>query len=144
MAVRSELLSTGRHEFRRATILGRVALYEHRLGPGGTQANCDVMHAAMMGEQDHLHPGRDVGQNVEHGGGAVAAGDVPSPLAGKVVSIDVKLGQQVEANAQLLTLEAMKMNTYVFAPAAGTVKEILVHPGDAVEEGRVLVKMSCA
>jgi len=79
-----------------------------------------------------------------HGGGAVAAGDVPSPLAGKVVSIDVKPGQQVEANAQLLTLEAMKMNTYVFAPAAGTVKEILVHPGDAVEEGRVLVKMSCA
>lgn len=77
-----------------------------------------------------------------HGGAAVAAGDVPSPLAGKVVSIEVKPGQQVEANAQLLTLEAMKMNTYVFAPAAGTVKEILVLPGDAVEEGRVLVKMS--
>jgi biotin carboxyl carrier protein len=75
-----------------------------------------------------------------HGG--TAAGDVPSPLAGKVVSIDVKPGQQVAANAQLLTLEAMKMNTYVFAPAAGTVNEILVTPGDAVEEGQVLVKMS--
>jgi len=74
--------------------------------------------------------------------GPAAAGDVPSPLAGKVVSIDVKPGQQVEANAQLLTLEAMKMNTYVFAPGAGTVKEILVNPGDAVEEGQVLVKMS--
>lgn len=76
------------------------------------------------------------------GGPAAAAGDVPSPLAGKVVSLDVKPGQQVEANAQLLTLEAMKMNTYVFAPAAGTVQEILVTPGDAVEEGQVLVKMS--
>lgn len=74
--------------------------------------------------------------------GPAAAGDVPSPLAGKVVSIDVKPGQQVEANAQLLTLEAMKMNTYVFAPGAGTVKEILVQAGDAVEEGQVLVKMS--
>jgi biotin carboxyl carrier protein len=74
--------------------------------------------------------------------GAAAAGDVPSPLAGKVVSIDVKPGQQVEANAQLLTLEAMKMNTYVFAPGGGTVNEILVSPGDAVEEGQVLVKMS--
>jgi biotin carboxyl carrier protein len=76
------------------------------------------------------------------GSGPAVAGDVPSPLAGKVVAIDVKPGQQVEANAQLLTLEAMKMNTYVFAPAAGTVKEVLVHPGDAVEEGQVLVKMS--
>jgi biotin carboxyl carrier protein len=36
----------------------------------------------------------------------------------------------------------MKMNTYVFAPAAGTVKEILVAPGDAVAEGQVLVKIS--
>ena len=77
-----------------------------------------------------------------HHGGPAAAGDVPSPLAGKVVSIDVKPGQQVAANAQLLTLEAMKMNTYVFAPAGGTVNDILVSPGDAVEEGQVLVKMS--
>lgn len=74
--------------------------------------------------------------------GVAAPGDVPSPLAGKVVSIDVQPGQQVEAGAQLLTLEAMKMNTYVFASAAGTVKEILVAPGDAVAEGQVLVRMS--
>ena len=71
-----------------------------------------------------------------------APGDVPSPLAGKVVSIDVQPGQKVEAGAQLLTLEAMKMNTYVFAPAAGTVKEVLVKPGDAVNEGQALIKMS--
>ena len=74
--------------------------------------------------------------------GAAAPGDVPSPLAGKVVSIDVQPGQPVEAGAQLLTLEAMKMNTYVFAPAAGTVKEILVAAGDAVNEGQALVRMS--
>jgi glutaconyl-CoA/methylmalonyl-CoA decarboxylase subunit gamma len=75
-------------------------------------------------------------------GTAAGPGDVPSPLAGKVVSIDAQPGQKVEAGAQLLTLEAMKMNTYVFAPAAGTVKEVLVAAGDAVEEGQVLVKLS--
>jgi len=68
-------------------------------------------------------------------------GVVPSPLAGKIVSIEVTQGQHVEANQQLLTLEAMKMNTYVFAPHAGTVESVLVKPGDAVEEGHGLVRL---
>lgn len=75
-------------------------------------------------------------------GGPAMAGDVTSPLAGKVVSIDVTIGSRVEANTQLLTLEAMKMNTYIFAPAAGAVKEILVNSGDAVEEGQILIRIS--
>jgi biotin carboxyl carrier protein len=70
-----------------------------------------------------------------------APGVVPSPLAGKVVSIEVQPGQQVETNQQLLTLEAMKMNTYVFAPHAGKVQSILVKPGDAVEEGHGLIRL---
>ena len=71
-----------------------------------------------------------------------SGGAVPSPLAGKVVSVEVKPGQHVQANQQLLTLEAMKMNTYVFAPHAGTVEEILVKAGDAVEEGHGLLRLS--
>ncbi len=77
-----------------------------------------------------------------HASSAAAPGDVPSPLAGKVVSIDVQLGQKVEANQQLITLEAMKMNTYIFAPNAGTVETILVKEGDPVEEGQSLIKLS--
>jgi len=69
------------------------------------------------------------------------AGDVPSPLAGKVVSIDVKIGQVVEEGAQVATVEAMKMNTYIFAPRGGTVAAILVNPGDGVEEGAALLRL---
>jgi biotin carboxyl carrier protein len=68
-------------------------------------------------------------------------GDVPSPLAGKVVSIDVNAGQTVAAGQQVATVEAMKMNTFVFAPAAGTVAAVLVAPGDGVEEGTVLLRL---
>lgn len=69
-------------------------------------------------------------------------GDVPSPLSGKVVSIDVKEGQVVAEGQQLLTLEAMKMNTYINAPKAGKVEKILVHPGDLVQEGQPLIKLT--
>lgn len=66
-------------------------------------------------------------------------GDVLSPLAGRVVSIDCKVGDKVEAGAQLVTIEAMKMNTYVNAHCAGTIAAIHVKPGDGVEEGQPLV-----
>lgn len=72
---------------------------------------------------------------------ASGPGDVPSPLAGKIVSIDVKIGQQVEEGAQVATVEAMKMNTYIYAPKAGAVSAILVNPGDGVEEGTALLRI---
>lgn len=68
-------------------------------------------------------------------------GDVASPLAGRVTAIIVQPGQEVKENDHLLTLEAMKMNTFVFAPKAGKVVEVLVAVGSAVEEGQVLVKL---
>jgi biotin carboxyl carrier protein len=73
--------------------------------------------------------------------GPAPTGAVPSPLAGKVVSIDVKPGQTVTEGQQLLTLEAMKMNTFVYASKAGTVAAVHVHPGDAVEEGAALLTL---
>jgi biotin carboxyl carrier protein len=73
---------------------------------------------------------------------AAGAGAVLSPLAGKVVSIDVKPGQSVAAGTQLLTLEAMKMNTFVYASKPGTVAKVHIAPGDAVEEGAALVTLN--
>jgi biotin carboxyl carrier protein len=70
---------------------------------------------------------------------AAGEGGVPSPLAGKVVSIDVPVGAEVTAGQQVITLEAMKMNTVVSAPAGGTVKAVHVAAGDSVEEGQALL-----
>ncbi len=66
-------------------------------------------------------------------------GGVPSPLAGRVTAINVQAGQEVKEGDHLLTLEAMKMNTFVMAPRAGKVQEVKVAVGTAVEEGQVLV-----
>jgi biotin carboxyl carrier protein len=56
-----------------------------------------------------------------------------------VVSIDVPIGAEVTAGQQVITLEAMKMNTVVSAPAGGTVKAVHVAAGDSVEEGQALL-----
>jgi pyruvate carboxylase len=53
----------------------------------------------------------------------------------------VAAGQQVKEGDHLLTLEAMKMNTFVFAPRAGKVAEVKVSVGAAVEEGQPLVRL---
>jgi biotin carboxyl carrier protein len=66
-------------------------------------------------------------------------GEVRSPLHGKIVSIDVTVGQAVEEGTKVVTLEAMKMNTYVFAPKAGKVISIAAAAGTAVEEGGLLL-----
>jgi biotin carboxyl carrier protein len=69
-------------------------------------------------------------------------GAVTSPLAGRVVTIDCKVGQKVAVGTQLVTVEAMKMNTFVYSASDGTVSSIEVNPGDAVEEGQALVVIS--
>jgi biotin carboxyl carrier protein len=71
-----------------------------------------------------------------------APGDVVSPLAGKLVAYDVKAGDTVKEGAQVATVEAMKMNTYIYAPKAGKVTETLITPGEGVEEGTVLLRIA--
>ena len=72
---------------------------------------------------------------------AAGAGDIPSPLAGKVVSLDVAPGTAVKAGDQIMTLEAMKMNTIIYAPSAGTITAFCVSAGDTVQEGQPLAKI---
>jgi biotin carboxyl carrier protein len=63
-------------------------------------------------------------------------------LAGKVVAIDTKVGDAVKEGDQILTLEAMKMNTYIYADRAGKIASINVAVGDGVEEGQALVTIA--
>lgn len=71
----------------------------------------------------------------------VAAGAevVSAPMPGKIMSIKVTVGQQVKAGDLILVLEAMKMENEIFCGASGTVKEIRVGEGAAVNPGDALV-----
>lgn len=74
--------------------------------------------------------------------GSTGPGDVPCPLGGRVVAIDAQPGQEVKEGDRLLTVETMKMNTFICAPKAGKVAEILVAIGDAVDEGCILARIT--
>lgn len=62
--------------------------------------------------------------------------DLPSPLAGVIVSISVSAGQQVSHGQEVAVIEAMKMKTSVVAHKDGTVKDIAVKLKDAVDAGQ--------
>ncbi|MBY0460182.1 MAG: pyruvate carboxylase, partial [Gemmataceae bacterium] len=60
---------------------------------------------------------------------------VAAPMPGAVGAVAVAPGDEVAAGAKLLTLEAMKMETTLYAERAGKVAEVLVRPGVPVEGG---------
>jgi len=75
------------------------------------------------------------------GEGKAAAGPAPlrAPMPGLVVRILVEQGHSVGAGQGLVVLEAMKMENELKATAAGSVSQVHVHPGAAVEKGQLLV-----
>ena len=66
--------------------------------------------------------------------------EVRAPMPGMVLRIAVEAGQEVTTGETLLVLEAMKMENALKAPAAGTVQEVCVVEGVAVEKGASLVR----
>ncbi len=61
-----------------------------------------------------------------------------APMPGKVVRILVAQGDEVEAGAGVLVVEAMKMQNEVKSPKKGTIQKIVVTEGAAVNSGDVL------
>lgn len=67
--------------------------------------------------------------------------DVKATLPGLVVAIAVGPGDQVDAGAPLLTIEAMKMQNEVRAPRAGRVVDVAVSSGQTVATGAPLLRL---
>lgn len=61
-----------------------------------------------------------------------------APMSGKVLKVECKVGERVCEHDPIIILEAMKMETELFAPVAGIVREIRVGEGDTVQEEQAL------
>ena len=64
--------------------------------------------------------------------------NVPSPMPGTILSVNVAAGQAVKTGDVLMVLEAMKMENDIVAPCDGTIKQLLVSKGSTVNTDDVL------
>ena len=67
------------------------------------------------------------------------SGTVSANIPGKVVTVEVSLGDVVEEGQVILILEAMKMQNEIQAPLSGTVTAVNCKPGDSIEANSPLL-----
>ena len=64
-----------------------------------------------------------------------------APIPGMITALSVSVGSKVLKGDKLVTLEAMKMQTTIYAQKDGVVSELLVAVGDSAEAGDLLVRL---
>lgn len=67
------------------------------------------------------------------------SGTVSANIPGKVVTVEVKAGDEVVEGQVILILEAMKMQNEIQAPISGTVASVNCEEGQAIEANIPLV-----
>ncbi|MBX2839634.1 MAG: pyruvate carboxylase [Gammaproteobacteria bacterium] len=89
----------------------------------------DRLHGAEMAQ---ARPKADLGDKSQVG----------APMPGVVSQVAVSKGQNVSAGDVLLSIEAMKMETAIYAETDGEVTELLVGVGDQIDAKDLLIKLS--
>jgi pyruvate carboxylase len=69
------------------------------------------------------------------------ASEIGAPIPGVITGLHATNGGKVAKGDKLITLEAMKMQTTIYAPEEGIIAEVLVKVGDSVESRDLLLKL---
>jgi 3-methylcrotonyl-CoA carboxylase alpha subunit len=109
----------------------------HASVDGQKAVNCAVVEAGEaviawhQGRQTKVVPEEAIAVDLEH---LDTGGLVSAPMHGKVLSVEVKVGERVSKGQRLGVIEAMKMEHALTSPLDGTVSEVAVSAGDQVAE----------
>ena len=68
----------------------------------------------------------------------MARESIEVPITGKIISVDVKVGDAVKEGDVVCVLESMKMENPIMSPVDGSVVEINVKPDQVVKPGEVI------
>jgi biotin carboxyl carrier protein len=123
-------------ETRKVTINGET--FEVKLEPDGNSWKATVEgETFIVGvEEDSAQP---IAKPKRSGKKRKRSGTVSSSIPGKVITVEVEVGQEVAEGDVVLILEAMKMQNEVAAPISGTITEINCKSGDNIEANLPLV-----
>ena len=106
----------------------RVQAHAHRDGRVVTVDRKGAMHRFSMAAPDG-------------GGDTESANAILAPLAGQVVTVAVRPGEEVAKDAPLVVLEAMKMDHVLRAPRDGVVARVCVSEGQQAMQDSVLLEL---
>ncbi len=114
---------------------GTVYLIEDLVADDGEPQDEVVGFVLGEGRSFRLHQPRG------SGAGAIGDGAILAPMPGRVIAVEVAVGDTVTKGQRLVTLEAMKMEHSLTAQFDGTVTELNAEVGAQVTEGTLLVKV---
>ncbi len=80
--------------------------------------------------------GQNIGRCQEKGDFTVAQETVEVPMTGKILSVEVKVGDKVKEGDTICVLESMKMENPIVAPVGGTISEVGVTASQVVKPGQ--------
>jgi biotin carboxyl carrier protein len=103
------------------------------------------VYVHVSGHTMELEDTATAGEDAYGAGGMTPGGDsVSSSMPGKVVKLLVAEGDLVEMSQPLVIVEAMKMETPLLSPAAGTIRKVHFAEGDLVDAGKPIVEVDAA
>ena len=80
-------------------------------------------------------------QRRSSGGKSKKSGKVSANIPGKVVTVEVSLGDEVQEGQVVMILEAMKMQNAIVAENGGKITEIFIKQGENVSTNQDLIKI---
>jgi biotin carboxyl carrier protein len=125
-------------------VAGRLfrVLHEASSSPVSPSARrSGVARVRVNGQPLRVELETELGRRVRPVAGAARASGmrVAAPMPGRVVKVDVRVGDSVVSGTPLLSVEAMKMENELRSPGAGRVLSVHVQVGATVESDQELV-----